>query len=443
MAMQMKQVQVEREDARRKVNEDRGKFDHEKDLHRRKMIMDREKFRQEYDLFEAEKRRIVDSQIAAETMVDLNVGGVVFETSRHTLVQQPGSFLESLLSGRYNVSRDRNGRIFLDRDSELFRIILNFLRNPSAPCVPRDDAESDAVAREAEFYGIKFFPFPLVYACGGHNGIEHLRAVEVLDVGQQCWRPCRPMQTERAYFGSASLRNRLYLFGGQNLDYKALCEMEIYDCLRDTWTTGAPLNVPRRNTCGTSSGERLFAVGGFDGVNILSNVECYDARMKNWMEIAPLSTPRSSAMCCAKGDKLCVLGGTKGERLRTIECYDPRVDKWENLPTDMIEVRSAGSAACSMNHIFALGGTDNSHTIHSSLEVLDPDAEKWNFLKNMSTTRMDCSAVVVSESIMVAGGQNGEVLNSTEFYRPELNEWQFGPPMLAQRYGFSLVHTFI
>ncbi len=81
--------------------------------------------------------------------------------------------------------------------------------------------------READFYGVRFFPYPMVFACGGHNGYQHLAAMEVLDVGNQCWRPCRPMNTERAYFGASTLNSRLYLFGGQNLDYKALNELEV------------------------------------------------------------------------------------------------------------------------------------------------------------------------------------------------------------------------
>ena len=63
--------------------------------------------------------------LAAEEIVDLNVGGITFETSKKTLCKQPGSYLEGLLSGRENVGRDRNGRIFIDRDSESFRTILN------------------------------------------------------------------------------------------------------------------------------------------------------------------------------------------------------------------------------------------------------------------------------------------------------------------------------
>eukprot|EP00922_Rhytidocystis_sp_ex-Travisia-forbesii_P029214 GHVS01042775.1.p1 GENE.GHVS01042775.1~~GHVS01042775.1.p1 ORF type:complete len:510 (+),score=87.92 GHVS01042775.1:226-1755(+) len=436
---QLKQVNVEREDSRRKINDDKAKFEREKEAHRRKMLLDREKFRQEYEIFESEKRQIVDSNIAAETMVDLNVGGVVFETSRHTLIQQPGSFLEALLSGRHQVSRDRQGRIFLDRDSELFRVLLNFLRNPAVPAMPRDSAESDAIANEAEFFGIKFFPFPLTFACGGHNGAQHLRSVEVLDIGQQCWRPCRPMETERAYFGSTALQNRLFLYGGQNLDYKALCDMEVYDILRDCWSTGAGLNIPRRNTSGVMCGQRLYAIGGFDGTNILASVEAYDPRMKNWMEMCGLGTPRSSAMCCEHGGRIYVLGGTKGERLRTVEAYEPRMNKWEDLSADMIEIRSAGCCCCIGGHIYSMGGTDNSHTTHSSLEVLDPDALRWQFLKGMPEARMDANCVALSESILVTGGQNGEVSNTTDFYRPEIDEWQAGPAMLFPRYGHGLM----
>ncbi|CBZ52760.1 putative kelch motif domain-containing protein [Neospora caninum Liverpool] len=439
IATQIKQIQVEREDARRKLNAERGRFEEEKEVHRRRTLLEKERFRQEAEALDAEKRRIVDTNIATETVVDLNVGGVIFEASRHTFVQQPGSFLETLLSGRHHVSRDKQGRIFLDRDSELFRIILNFLRNPSMPPQPRDSAESDAITQEAEFLGIRFFPFPLVFAVGGHNGVEHLRSLEVLDIGQQCWRPCKAMQTERAYFGNSVFQNRLFVYGGQNLDYKALCETEVFDCLRDVWTTAAPLNIPRRNTCGTFMNNRHFAIGGFDGSDILSSVECYDPRMKNWMEVAALSTPRSSAMCCVQEDHLYVLGGTNGERLRTVEVYDHRMNKWEVLPSEMIEVRSAGSAACSLGHIVVMGGIDNTNVVHNSVEVLDPQTQRWSFLANMETPRMDCAAVVVSDSILVTGGQSEDVLSSTAFLRQEVNEWQEGPPMISPRYGHGML----
>lgn len=434
-AAQLRQVQADIEEARRRINEERGRVEQEGAQRRRTVAHEYEKFRQEYGLFEAERQRLVNPQLAAEATVDLNVGGTVFETARSTLVQQSGSYLDSLLSGRYQISRDRYGRIFINRDPEHFRTILNFLRNPQTPPMPRDSAESEALVREAAFYGVHFFPFPLVFACGGHDGYEHLRAMEVLDVGNQCWRPCRAMATERTYFGASTLRNRLHIYGGQNLDYKALCELEVYDCLRDTWEQGASLKHPRRNCASAELDGRIYAVGGFDGGKIIGSVEAYDMRLKSWMLVDPLPTPRSSATACAQGGKLWVLGGTSGTRMRTVDVYDPRANRWETGKIEMAEVRSAGQAATCVNHVFALGGTDNEQNIHFSIECLDPDEGVFTTRHSMQESRMDFAAAVISDSIMVGGGQNGSVLSSTEFYRPELDEWQVGPSMMIPRYG--------
>lgn len=435
----MKQIAVEREDARQRIIEEQELFDNEKNVWKRQMLMEREKFVREFDAFEEERKKIRDTSIAVQTVIDLNVGGVIFETSRLTLVQQPGSFLEALLSGRHQVARDRHGRIFIDRDPELFRILLQFLRNPSVPPCPRDSAESAAICNEAFYYSLKFFPFPLVFAVGGHNGVDHLNTVEVLDVAQQCWRPCASLETCRTYFGSSSSLGRLYVFGGQNFDYKALCDCEQYDVLRDKWMSAPLLNIPRRNTCGATLGNRIFALGGFDGSNILSSVEAYDPRMKNWMEVSPLNIPRSSATCSVLGESLFILGGTTGDRLRSVERFDLRANKWETCQRDMIEVRSAACSASYLNILFVMGGTDNSHQVHSSIESMDSQSMKWIFRRHMSQPRMDASSVVASDSIMIAGGQNDEVYNSTSFYRPDVDEWTNGPSMLFPRYGHGLL----
>jgi len=211
--------------------------------------------------------------------------------------------------------------------------------------------------------------------------------------------------------------------------------LEVYDCLRDTWMTGAALNTPRRNCSAVQMDGRIFAIGGFDGAQILSSVEAYDPRMKSWMSVAEMNTPRSSAMVSVQDGKLWCLGGTCGTRLRSVEWFEPRLNKWEPFKVDMIEVRSASQACTCVNHLYALGGTDNQQTIHYSLECLDPETLAWSFRKNMQVARMDFGCTVISDSIMVGGGQNGDVLSSTEFYRPELDEWQPGPSMMFPRYG--------
>ena len=433
---QLRQVQVEREEARKRLDEERTKRRSEWEEEGRRLSIEKEKLRQQQESFAHEKKRIADHNAATEVMVELNVGGTSFQTARTTLSQQPDSFLAGMVSGRHSVDRDRSGRIFVDRDSEQFRSILNFLRNPSKPPTPRDCTESELLAAEAQFYGIHFFPFPLVFAIGGHNGVEHLRAVEVLDAVNETWRSCRSMATERVYFGGASLNARLFAFGGQNLEYKALCETEVYDCLRDEWLLGPELNVARRNCASASLEGRVYAIGGFDGTGLLSSVEAYDPRMKNWAEITPLSTARSSASAAAVGGKIFVLGGSCGQRLNTVEVFEPKMNKWNVVSSPMTEARSAGACAALLNRLYAIGGTDNDQQIHSSVEMFDEGL--WSYRSACQNARMDLGACTVGESSILAGGGQslgGTVLNQTEFYFPELNQWQAAPAMLVPRYG--------
>ncbi|CAK0894061.1 unnamed protein product, partial [Prorocentrum cordatum] len=144
-----RQIRQEREDHRAKLGEDRGSIDKDVAHGRRRFTLEREKFRSEYEIAERERQRISDHNVATETMVDLNVGGVIFEAARHTCTQQPGSLLERLLTGRASAPRDRDGRIFLDRDSNLFRMILNFLREPAQPPPAPDPSTSEALCAEA------------------------------------------------------------------------------------------------------------------------------------------------------------------------------------------------------------------------------------------------------------------------------------------------------
>src|SRR5690348_1562945 len=61
--------------------------------------------------------------------VRLNIGGLIYTTSRYTLAKYPDSMLESLVSGRFELKPLEDGTIFIDRDGTHFNIILNALRD--------------------------------------------------------------------------------------------------------------------------------------------------------------------------------------------------------------------------------------------------------------------------------------------------------------------------
>ncbi|XP_052341960.1 BTB/POZ domain-containing protein KCTD3-like isoform X1 [Oncorhynchus keta] len=84
-------------------------------------------------------------------IIQLNVGGTRFSTSRQTLMWIPDSLFSSLLSGRISSLLDETGAIFIDRDPTAFAPILNFLRTKE---LDLRGVNINILRHEAEFYGI-------------------------------------------------------------------------------------------------------------------------------------------------------------------------------------------------------------------------------------------------------------------------------------------------
>ncbi len=63
------------------------------------------------------------------SLIDLNVGGVKYTTSKTTLSKYEDSMLYRMICTQLENKKDAEQRIFIDRDGQLFRYILNFLRD--------------------------------------------------------------------------------------------------------------------------------------------------------------------------------------------------------------------------------------------------------------------------------------------------------------------------
>ncbi|XP_074104622.1 BTB/POZ domain-containing protein KCTD3 isoform X3 [Cotesia typhae] len=84
-------------------------------------------------------------------IIHLNVGGTRFSTSRQTLTWIPDSFFTALLSNRIASRRDETGALFIDRDPQIFSIILNYLRTRD---IDLKSIDIRTLRHEAEYYGI-------------------------------------------------------------------------------------------------------------------------------------------------------------------------------------------------------------------------------------------------------------------------------------------------
>ena len=102
------------------------------------------------------------------------------------------------------VDKEEDGTIFIDRDPELFRRVLAYLRDGEGGVeVPEEEGERRALKREVEFYGLSGMKEKLekhsagvagkIYVVGGEvededEGYKATESVEIFDNGAGQWK---------------------------------------------------------------------------------------------------------------------------------------------------------------------------------------------------------------------------------------------------------------
>lgn len=139
-----------------------------------------------------------------------------------------------------------------------------------------------------------------VYAVGGRDGGACLRTVECYRPHTNRWTQCAPMARRRGLVSVAVAGGYLYAMGGQdapatNPSGGRLACVERYDPVADTWTIIASLSCGRDAIGSCILGDRVVAVGGYDGTQYLCVVELYDPQINEWKQLAPLNSGRAGA----------------------------------------------------------------------------------------------------------------------------------------------------
>ncbi|XP_068760221.1 uncharacterized protein [Montipora capricornis] len=120
---------------------------------RKLLQQDLENVRQEKLAFEEMTKTL--NEIHFASTVKLNVGGKIYKTALATLQKDPDSMLCAMFSGKFELKPDdEDGAYFIDRDAELFRYILNYLRNDVLHC-PDERTVLEDLLVEARFYQVQ------------------------------------------------------------------------------------------------------------------------------------------------------------------------------------------------------------------------------------------------------------------------------------------------
>ncbi|XP_028150298.2 kelch-like protein 5 [Diabrotica virgifera virgifera] len=176
-----------------------------------------------------------------------------------------------------------------------------------------------------------------LYAVGGHDGWSYLNTVERWDPVARNWRYVTPMQNQRCSAGIAVLNGKLYAVGGRD-GASCLRTVESYDPHTDKWTMVSSLTRRRGGVGVAVVNGYLYAMGGQDApannpaASRFDCVERYDPKTDTWSTVASLSSKRDAVAACRFGDKLYAIGGYDGSHyLRTVEQYDPNANEWNTL----------------------------------------------------------------------------------------------------------------
>jgi len=95
---------------------------------------------------------LLDRPAKMASLIHLNIGGIAYDTTKSTLCGS--EYFATLLEGPFTVDLDENGRIFADRDGDLFGILLNSMRTGQRPSQADIDLKKHELLAECEFFGI-------------------------------------------------------------------------------------------------------------------------------------------------------------------------------------------------------------------------------------------------------------------------------------------------
>lgn len=150
-----------------------------------------------------------------------------------------------------------------------------------------------------------------IFLAGGYDGVSWLSALDSYMPSLDVLKSLKPMNSVRAYASVAKLSGELYVFGGGTgslwydtgtVLYLLLCpllspylsqvadtaelfsfEVESYNPVDNKWTQCPSLKEKKGSLAGAALKDKIFVLGGGNGIECFSEVEMYDPQVGRWM----------------------------------------------------------------------------------------------------------------------------------------------------------------
>jgi N-acetylneuraminic acid mutarotase len=400
--------------------------------------------------FKASLDRLRGQAVAPETRVLLDVGGVRLTTSVATLRTVPGSYFDAMVCDQTTTDTDwyadaeTGERVyFIDRDGDLFRHILEFLRDGGQSGAPFDELVAQGWHGASQLRGLKreFAHFQLevgtvrerrgreaTFVLGGktRSGEVSDRIYDPTAPVQPPWIRMAPMPTRRYCFGLCVLDNEVYACGGKTLSTnRATCSVERYTPATGTWATvqEMPVAIYLHSACAIDT--MLYVVGGVGPLGRAVPCLRFDRHSEEWQELAPMPAWRGNAAVGVVGTSLFVAGGMDLVGTCTSKSlfkFDTVTTMWSTLACLPARVSHAAAGVLE-GKLYVIGGFSDGRPANT-LFVYDPEPNTWTTASSMPTSRGLADAFVREGRIFVVGGYGtGKTLCVVESYDPRTDTW--------------------
>ncbi|XP_075692842.1 kelch-like protein 4 [Rhinoderma darwinii] len=268
--------------------------------------------------------------------------------------------------------------------------------------------------------------------------------IEKYDLRTDSWIQVSTMNGRRLQFGVAVIDDKLYVVGGRD-GLKTSNTVECFNPVNKVWTIMPPMSTHRHGLGVAVLEGPMYAVGGHDGWSYLNTVERWDPQARQWNYVASMSTPRSTVGVAALNNKLYAVGGRDGSScLKSMECFDPHTNKW-SMCAPMSKRRGGVGVATYNGFLYAVGGHDAPASnlcsrLSDCMERYDPKTDSWTTVAPLGVPRDAVGVSSLGDRLYAVGGYDGQTyLNTVESYDAQTNEWTQDVPLNIGRAGACVV----
>ncbi|MFL5767112.1 MAG: kelch repeat-containing protein [Actinomycetota bacterium] len=235
-----------------------------------------------------------------------------------------------------------------------------------------------------------------------------------------------PLPAQLDHIQGVSVAGKIYYIGGL-LKYPSpeTGSVWIYHPKTDSFSAGAPMPAGRERGAGGVAVHdgKIYYAGGLHGGVAVPWFDEYDPATNTWTTLPDMPTAREHSHAAVIGDKLYAIGGRDGVPIGENDAYDFTTGTWADDLAPLPTLRLGFATAAVGKRVIIIGGENpDVDTAFDTVESYNTDTNRWRRLTPMPTARHGIQAVVWHGKVFIADGgmvpTRGAPTNVQEVFQP-------------------------